>query len=235
MASRTGRLTRAAARDPAGLNDLVRDRASPPRVGSRMKRRPASGPSARVSGSTLAASTAGRRAGRTARAPATPRFHGRRPDRSPARVAGTERPMPSTQRPDHGCRCRSWSGTYRHPRPAADLRVTARRPHRLPSRRPRCRDHALEQRELQPLLQKTQSHRYFGIAPATARSLVVPCTASEPISPPGNSIGCTAKLSVVNTRSPARRVPRQHGGIGVCVERGLARCRAKISSMSSRM
>jgi hypothetical protein len=38
-----------------------------------------------------------------------------------------------------------------------------------------------------------------GVAPLTARSLTVPWTASEPISPPGNSSGSTMKLSVVNT------------------------------------
>ena len=37
---------------------------------------------------------------------------------------------------------------------------------------------------------------------------MVPCTASEPMLPPGNSIGWTVKLSVVKTSSPA---PASHG------------------------
>jgi len=56
-----------------------------------------------------------------------------------------------------------------------------------------------------------------------------------PMLPPGNSIGCTVKLSVVNTRSPS---PAFHGRIAASVSvssNGLARCRAKISLMSSRM
>ena len=45
--------------------------------------------------------------------------------------------------------------------------------------------------------------RYSGIAPPTARSLIVPHTASLPMSPPGNSSGSTTNESVViASRSP---------------------------------
>ena len=37
-----------------------------------------------------------------------------------------------------------------------------------------------------------------------ARSLMVPCTARAPMLPPGNSTGCTTKLSVVNSRGAAQ-------------------------------
>jgi hypothetical protein len=48
-----------------------------------------------------------------------------------------------------------------------------------------------------------------GRAPATARSLTVPLTASSPIDPPGKRIGLTTKLSVVSAMStpPMESVP----------------------------
>ena len=42
-----------------------------------------------------------------------------------------------------------------------------------------------------------------GRAPATARSLTVPLTASSPIEPPGKRSGLTTNESVVITMSPA--------------------------------
>ena len=46
--------------------------------------------------------------------------------------------------------------------------------------------------------------KYSGLAPAIARSLTVPQTASVPISPPGKKSGLTTKLSVVKaSRAPA--------------------------------
>ena len=48
-----------------------------------------------------------------------------------------------------------------------------------------------------------------GRAPATARSLTVPLTASSPIEPPGKRSGLTTKESVVTTTSPARRRRRR--------------------------
>ena len=45
-----------------------------------------------------------------------------------------------------------------------------------------------------------------GRAPAIARSLTVPLTASSPIEPPGNRIGLTTKLSVVIARSVSSTV-----------------------------
>jgi hypothetical protein len=45
--------------------------------------------------------------------------------------------------------------------------------------------------------------RNSGCAPPTARSFTVPYTASEPMSPPGNTSGFTTKESVVNaSRTP---------------------------------
>lgn len=61
--------------------------------------------------------------------------------------------------------------------------------------------------------------RYSGRAPATARSFTVPCTASEPMSPPGNSSGCTVKPSVVKTSLAVGG--RQRHGVGLHVEQGV--------------
>ena len=47
------------------------------------------------------------------------------------------------------------------------------------------------------------AERNSGLAPPTARSLTVPCTARLPMSPPGKNGGRTTKESVVN----ASRVP----------------------------
>ena len=52
---------------------------------------------------------------------------------------------------------------------------------------------------------KPSSSRYpalrkSGSAPHIARSLTVPCTASEPMSPPGKKAGVTTKVSVVKAR-----------------------------------
>src|SRR5581483_7013198 len=44
------------------------------------------------------------------------------------------------------------------------------------------------------------SDRQSGRAPATARSLIVPCTASRPMSPPGKKSGVTTYESVVKAR-----------------------------------
>jgi hypothetical protein len=46
-----------------------------------------------------------------------------------------------------------------------------------------------------------------GRAPAIATSLTVPCTASEPMSPPGNSSGLTTWASVLITRRPGGKGP----------------------------
>ena len=50
--------------------------------------------------------------------------------------------------------------------------------------------------------------RNSGRAPPIARSFTVPCTASEPMSPPGKNSGCTTKESVVNaSRALRSRAP----------------------------
>ena len=61
---------------------------------------------------------------------------------------------------------------------------------------------------------------YSGVAPATARSFTVPCTASEPIVPPGNSSGCTVKPSVVEHDLAVGE--RQRHGIRIGIELGIA-------------
>ena len=50
-----------------------------------------------------------------------------------------------------------------------------------------------------------------GRAPAIARSLTVPLTASSPIEPPGKRSGLTTNESVVTTMSPAARAVRELG------------------------
>src|SRR5674536_140091 len=46
--------------------------------------------------------------------------------------------------------------------------------------------------------------RAMGTAPRIARSLTVPCTASDPMSPPGKTRGLTTKESVLITTAPDR-------------------------------
>ena len=56
----------------------------------------------------------------------------------------------------------------------------------------------------QALLEDSERLSASGRAPATARSLTVPLTASSPIEPPGKRIGLTTKLSVVSaSRAPS--------------------------------
>ena len=45
---------------------------------------------------------------------------------------------------------------------------------------------------------------YLGFAPTIARSFIVPQTAILPISPPGNLVGLTTKLSVLNASFPLK-------------------------------
>jgi hypothetical protein len=71
-----------------------------------------------------------------------------------------------------------------------------------------------------------------GVAPLTARSFTVPWTASEPISPPGNSRGSTMNPSVVNTSSPSAS-----GSAAASAEASSSapKWRANTSRTSSRM
>ena len=72
--------------------------------------------------------------------------------------------------------------------------------------------------------------RYLGVAPLMRRSLTVPHTHSLPISPPGNSIGVTTKLSVVMAILP---LPSTTALSSISVSTLLSKALTNISSISS--
>ena len=138
--------------------------------------------------------------------------------RSPGRsAAGRQR----RARVDGG-RCRSCRRTSRRRgrarRPWCRRRRSRRRPPRRPRRSPRPRRAARRRRG--PPRGPATGVSASGRAPATARSLTVPLTASSPIEPPGKRIGLTTKLSVVSASSAPSTVTR--AGVGQRVERRRA-------------
>ncbi len=180
--------------------------ATPPRVASRRQCRPcpaapssasAAGHSERVSDSTrgveveLAAGQHDRRAVVADRA---------RDDDPVARHAA---PRATARRGRRSGRCRRSSGTSsrrsRARPPSCRRRRSARRRSRPPSRSPPPRPAGRPAER--PSSSTIASVIASGRAPAIARSLTVPLTASSPIEPPGNRIGFTTKLSVVNART----------------------------------
>ena len=75
--------------------------------------------------------------------------------------------------------------------------------------------------------------RNSGVAPATARSFTVPCTASEPMLPPGNSSGWTVNESVVIIGWPSGNTSGTASASAS--SDGLPSCRKNTSAISSRM
>ena len=73
-----------------------------------------------------------------------------------------------------------------------------------------------------------------GTAPLTARSLTVPCTASEPMLPPGNSSGWTVNPSVVTTSSWPSEIGNDTASAPVSI-RGFASAGTNSCSMRSRI
>ncbi len=176
--------------------------ASPPRVGSRMKRKPGKPSSAlrqrqhaRCIGLQIAA-----------QAELFARQHHRNAmiaNRPLTISASPHESLHAQRRPRIACRCRWCSGTCRRLRRVARPSCRRRRrPRRFLSRRARSGDDAIEHRELETFLEEhaeAQILRYRArhgdiVGRAVHRQRTDVAT--------GNSIGCTVKLSVLNS-SPA--------------------------------
>ena len=83
-----------------------------------------------------------------------------------------------------------------------------------------------------PSSRTSESVSASGRAPATARSLTVPLTASSPIEPPGKRIGLTTKLSVVSARP--RAVDGDRARVAQRVERRRAERGQRAGPRSAR-
>src|SRR4051794_3635757 len=181
--------------------------ATPPRVASRMQRSPgpatssrasATGHSERVSDSTSASSSNSPRASMIAVpcSPIEPESRMRSPGRSDwgarrARGSGSPRPVVARYIPSAWPRSTTLvsPATTSTPAAAAACAIASTSARSTPASRPSSRIIAIV--------------RASGRAPATARSLTVPLTASSPIEPPGKRSGLTTNESVVMTMPPA--------------------------------
>ena len=130
--------------------------------------------------------------------------------RRQARRAGRRRPMPAVVQVHR-------VGSGRARRPSCRRRRSARRRPRRP--RAIASTSARRSSAARPSSSTIASVSASGRAPATARSLTVPFTASSPIEPPGKRIGFTTKLSVVN----ARAAPPTESSAGVAERRQRGR------------
>ena len=176
--------------------------ATPPRVASRMQRRPgpaassrasAAGHSERVSDSISASSPSSPRASMIAVpcSPIVPETSTRSPGWSDAGDSARARVDPADPgRADVHAR-RSWPRsttlvspvTISTPAAVAAAAIASTSARRTSAGRPSSRT--------------SETLIASGSAPAAARSLTVPLTASSPIEPPGNRIGLTTNVSVV--------------------------------------
>src|SRR5215217_74704 len=197
-------LSRTCIATPAARASSLRTDATPPRVASRMQRTPGprmastAGHSEHVSDSTSASSSNSPRASMIA-VPCSPI----EPDsriRSPGRIAAGDR----------------WARGSRLPTPVVHTYIPSALPRSTTLVSPvttctpaACAAAAIASTSARStsLSSPSSSTRArlsaSGRAPATARSLTVPLTASSPIDPPGKRSGLTTKLSVVTSTSPA--------------------------------
>ncbi len=187
--------------------------ATPPRVASRMQRScgPAASSSAstaghseHVSDSTAASSSNSPRASMIAVpwSPIVPDTMMRSPGRRPAGdsdARSSTAPTPAVQRYIWS----AWPRSTTLVSPATTCTPAASAARAIASTSPRSTSDG------SPSSSTIDRLSASGRAPATARSLTVPLTASSPIDPPGKVIGLTTKLSVVSATStpPIETVP----------------------------
>ena len=210
--------------------------ATPPRVASRRQRRSArrrpssastAGHSERVSDSTSASSSNSPRASMIA-VPCSPIEPETRIAVAGPQARRRERRARVDLRRSRSCRGTS-SRRGRARRPSCRRRRSRRppRPRRAAIASTSARSSSAERPSSSTIDRLSASGR----APAIARSLTVPLTASSPIEPPGKRIGLTTKLSVVNASStpPTSTV----AGVGQRRERGGRRTRARAGPRSA--
>ena len=191
--------------------ELVETDATPPRVASRRQRRP--GPAASSSASTAGHSERVSRLDLRVELELAAGEHDRRAvlaDRAGHEqpVAGAQRARATGARAGRARRRRWCRCTCRRPCRARRPSCRRRRPRRPPpARRPRIASTSALQRlrGAGPPRGRARAVSASGRAPAMARSLTVPLTASSPIEPPGKRSGLTTKLSVVSASSRRRR------------------------------
>ena len=123
--------------------------------------------------------------------------------RSPGRRPAGDSDARGSIAPDPGRAARTSGRRGRARRPWCRRRRSRRRPPRRP-RRSRSTS-ARRTSASRPSSRISERLSASGRAPAIARSLTVPLTASSPIEPPGKRSGLTTKLSVVSARSAPTR------------------------------